>query len=314
MKKLVILGGIIAIFLLGLFIWWQSGMGAPDPRNTEEALFVVTKGAGPREVGNDLKEQGFIKDPVVFFLYVKKEGLDTEIQAGSHYLSPAMTLPEVLAALQHGTVDIWVTIPEGYRSEQIAETLAENVENYDESWSSTLKEHEGFLFPDTYLISRDAHIEAVIEVMRGNFNTKLQKAGINPNDPDILDIVTMASLIEREAITDEEKPMIASVIANRLNDGMGLDIDATLQYITGTSGAWWEVPTGEERAIDSPYNTYRYPGLPPGPIANPGIEAIKAAVNPASSPYYYYIHAPSGESHFAETLTEHNVNIEKYLN
>lgn len=313
MKKgsIVLIGIVIAV--LGGFIWWNNGNAPVDLKDTSSKVFVVPKGATVRAIGNDLKEEGLIRDPVIFFLYIKKNNLDTSIQAGSYKLSPSMTLEQIINTMQTGSIDVWITIPEGYRSEEVAETLAQTIDTYDDSWIPALKEHEGFLFPDTYLVPRDADVDAVINIMRNNFNTKLNEAEIDPDDPNILDIVTMASLIEREAITDDEKPLIASVISNRLNEGMGLDIDATLQYITGTSGSWWEVPTGEERSIDSPYNTYRYAGLPPGPIANPGIEAIKAAVNPANTPYYYYIHDSSGKSHFAETLSEHNNNVNTYL-
>jgi len=128
-------------------------------------------------------------------------------------------------------------------------------------------------------------------------------------------ILTIASLIEREALVDEEKPLISSVIHNRLNSGMALDIDATLQYAKGkdSQGKWWSIPRSEDTSIDSPYNTYLNPGLPPGPIGNPGIGAIKAAVNPEESSFYFYIHDSTGEVHFAETLEEHNENIQKYL-
>lgn len=311
-KASVVFIGIIVI-LVGFFIWWQYGNSPVDQKDESSKIFVVPKGAAVRAIANDLKQQDLIRDPVIFFLYVKKNNLETKIQAGSHKLSPSMSLKQVIDSMQSGSVDVWVTIPEGYRSEEIAETLAQTLDTYDESWISALKSEEGFLFPDTYLVPRDAEVQTIINIMKNNFSAKVTEAGIDPEAGNIVEIVTIASLIEREAITDDEKPMISSVINNRLNEDMGLDIDATLQYITGTSGSWWEVPTGEERTIDSPYNTYRYAGLPPGPIANPGIEAIKAAVNPAQSSYFYYIHDTTGKSHFAQTLDQHNDNVNTYL-
>ena len=311
-KASVLLIGIIVV-LLGFFIWWQNGNSPVDAKDNSTKVFVIPKGAAVRAIANDLKQQDLIRDPVIFFLYVKKNNLETKIQAGSHKLSPSMSLKQIIDSMQSGSVDVWVTIPEGYRSEEIAETLAQTLDTYNESWIPVLKSEEGFLFPDTYLVPRDAEVQTIINIMRNNFNAKVIEAGIDPEAGNIVEIVTIASLIEREAITDDEKPMISSVINNRLNEDMGLDIDATLQYITGTAGAWWEVPTGEERTIDSPYNTYRYAGLPPGPIANPGIEAIKAAVSPAQSSYFYYIHDTTGKSHFAETLDQHNDNVNTYL-
>lgn len=304
----------LLVLLLGLFLWWQNGIQAPDSRNNEESIFVVNKGAAIRQIGNSLKDQGFIKDPVIFFLYVKKESIDTEIQAGSYRLSPSMTLPQVMNNLQHGTIDIWVTIPEGYRAEEIAEVLESSLSSYGPNWIEVLKNNEGYLFPDTYLFPLEADVDSIVSIMRNNFNAKIDSVGLNSNSPNLHEIVTIASLIEREAIKNDEKFIISSVIKNRLDNGMGLDIDATLQYIIGGgSVGWWNVPTGEERRIDSPYNTYKYSGLPPGPIANPGIVAIEAALNPSKSLYYFYIHDTNGDIHFAKTLSEHNANVNKYL-
>lgn len=313
MRKLAVLFIGIIVALVAFFIWWQNGMSSPDPNNTEEKIFVINRGAAIRQVGNDLKEQGFIKDPVTFFLYIKKEGIETSIQAGSYKLSPSMTLPQVLDVLQHGTVDVWVTIPEGYRAEQIAEVLEESIPSYDESWIATLKNNEGYLFPDTYLIPQEADVDGVVNIMRANFNQKIESIGLSDSSPNLEDVVIIASLIEREAITDDEKYLISSVIQNRLDSGMGLDIDATWQYIVGKKGDWWPVPTGNERQIDSLYNTYRYAGLPPGPISNPGLTAIEAALKPQNSPYFFYIHDSSGAIHFSETLDEHNDKVNRYL-
>jgi len=311
-KTSVIFGGLIVV-IVGFFLWWNNGMQAPDSKNTENSIFVINKGTAIRQVGNDLKEQGFIKDPVIFFLYVKKKGIDTGIQAGSYRLSPSMTLQQVMDTLQHGTIDVWVTIPEGFRAEEIAEVLEDTLISYQPEWVDKLKQNEGYLFPDTYLIPTEADIDSVISIMRNNFNTKVESIGLDPQS-NLNEIVIIASLIEREAITDNEKFIISSVIDNRLNAGMGLDIDATLQYIKGKSnGNWWTVPTGEERQINSPYNTYRNAGLPPGPISNPGIVAIEAAMNPSKSPYFFYIHDREGNIYFAENLNEHNENVNRYL-
>jgi len=313
MKKTSVIFGGLLVVIVGFFLWWNNGMQAPDSKNTENSIFVINKGTAIRQVGNDLKEQGFIKDPVIFFLYVKKKGIDTGIQAGSYRLSPSMTLQQVMDTLQHGTIDVWVTIPEGFRAEEIAEVLEDTLISYQPEWVDKLKQNEGYLFPDTYLIPTEADIDSVISIMRNNFNTKVESIGLDPQS-NLNEIVIIASLIEREAITDNEKFIISSVIDNRLNAGMGLDIDATLQYIKGKSnGNWWTVPTGEERQINSPYNTYRNAGLPPGPISNPGIVAIEAAMNPSKSPYFFYIHDREGNIYFAENLNEHNENVNRYL-
>jgi UPF0755 protein len=277
-------------------------------------MFLVTPGTNVREIGSNLKKEGLIKDPVIFFLYVKKERLDTKIQAGDFRLSANMSIPEILEQLQSGTIDIWVTIPEGLRAEEVAEILSTKMPNYDESWEALLVQNEGYLFPDTYLIPRDADGERAVEIMRNTFFEKVSSLGLTETSPNLNRVVTMASLIERESRIDSEKPLIASVIQNRINDGMSLDIDATLQYIVGEkNGKWWSVPTGEEKSINSLYNTYRNVGLPPGPICNPGIGAIAAALNPAESEYYFYIHDTNGQVHFAKTNAEHDANVSKYL-
>ncbi len=316
MRKSLLVIILAAVLLIGFFLWWNNGNAPVNPKDTTQKFFVIPKGTAVRLVGNELKEQGLIRDPVVFFIYVKKNNLDHGIQAGAYKLSPSMNLTQIMDTIRHGTVDIWITLPEGLRAEEIAPILKAEIPSYKESWVEALKAQEGYLFPDTYLIPKDADIDSIISILKNNFYKKIEEKGISRSDPQLNRVVVMASLIEREAITDEEKPMIASVMTNRLNDGIALDIDATLQYAKGkgANGKWWNIPTAEDKKIPSLYNTYMNPGLPVGPISNPGIEAIAAAKSPARSGYYYYIHDPKGIVHFATTLDEHNRNIEKYLN
>jgi len=313
MRKLLISFILLIILAVGLFAYWAVGNQAPNPNARSTKIFVIQKGASVREIGNSLKREGLIKDPVVFFVYIKLYGQDRKIQAGDYRLSPSMTLAKVIDELNHGTLDRWITIPEGYRAEEIADVLEKEIPSYEESWRDVLNENEGYLFPDTYLIPRDAEINMVVQTMRNNFNRKIQEIGLSPDDKNLARTIVLASLIEREAITDEEKPLIAGVIENRLRRGMALDIDATIQYIKGREGAWWpQITTDDYKSVDSLYNTYLNPGLPPGPIANPGIEAIKAALNPQTHSYYFYIHA-AGKIYPARTIGEHQANIKKYL-
>lgn len=312
MRKLVAFILIVVIVFLG-FIWWNMGTRAVNSEDKSERVFVVEKGAGVRAIANNLKKQGLINDPVVFFLYVKKNGVDKNIQAGDYKLSPSMDLKKITDTLSHGTLDIWTTVPEGMRAEQIADILQEQIPTYEDSWREELNVQEGYLFPDTYLIPRDATIDSIISIFKNNFDNKVSDVNLSART-DLAKIIIIASMVEREALRDEEKPLIASVINNRLRQGMALDIDATLQYARGKVGSkWWTVPTPADRQIDSLYNTYKYAGLPPGPISNPGIEAIKAAANPATSNYFFYIHDLKGNVHFAKTLEEHQRNINKYL-
>jgi len=314
MKKLLILFVLIILIAISAFVWWKNGINPADSKNNSSQIFVIEKGAGVREIANSLKKKGFIKDPIVFFLLTKKIGFDKKIQAGDFRLSPSMSLYAIIEALTHGTLDIWVTIPEGLRALEISDIFEKELPTYKSDWKNILVLSEGYLFPDTYLIPKNADINIVLSLMKNNFDNKfatidISKSGLTKNE-----IVTIASMIEREALRNEEKPSISSVIANRLRDGMSLDIDATLQYIKGkdSSGKWWSIPTAEDKKINSPYNTYRNAGLPPAPISNPGLEAIKAALNPKQTNYYYYMHDANGNVHFAETLEKHNENIQKY--
>ena len=316
MRKSLLVIILAAIIFIGIFLWWNSGNAPVNPKDSTQKFFVIPKGTAVRIIGNELKEQGLIRDPVVFFIYVKKNNLDHGIQAGAYKLSPSMNLTQIMDTIRHGTVDVWVTLPEGLRAEEIAQILKSEIPSYQEGWIESLKSQEGYLFPDTYLIPKDADIDSIISILKNNFYKKIEEKGISRSDPNLNNIVIMASLIEREAFGDAEKPMIASVITNRINDGMALDIDATLQYAKGkgSNGKWWNVPTGDDKRIPSLYNTYMNPGLPVGPISNPGIEAIAAAKTPARSSYYYYSHDSKGVVHFATTLEEHNRNVQKYLN
>ncbi len=317
MRKITILFILIIILFLGAFIWWKNGNLAIDPENKKQIIFIVKPGQGIREIASDLQKEGLIKNPVVFFLLVRQMGLDGKIQAGDFRLSSSQTPAEIAENLTHGTLDIWITVPEGKRGTEIDDILKEKIPTYDTSWKNELIQHEGYLFPDTYLIPKDADIAAIISIMTDNFDKKY--ATIEPGKKTNLtknEIVTMASLVEREAKFSEDRPLVASVLINRKNIGMKLDIDATIQYALGYQQAqktWWKKDlTKADLNLNSPYNTYLNPGLPPTPIANPGIEALIAVINPASTDYIYYISDSTGHNHYAKTIEEHNANISKY--
>jgi UPF0755 protein len=149
--------------------------------------------------------------------------------------------------------------------------------------------------------------------MNDTFTAKT--SGLTPQGSNLsfADSVILASILERETKTDAERPVVAGILINRLNLGMPLQVDATVQYAVGTSKDWWPILTLEDLKVNSLYNTYKYAGLPPGPIANPGLSSLKAAFNPAQTDYLYYIHDPTGQIHYAKTLAEQNANIAKYL-
>lgn len=317
MKRLFTACVFLLIIVLALILWWKNGLMPVNAKDQTQQIFVIEKGDGIRTIANKLKRNNLIRDPVVFFLLLKQQGLDNKIQAGDFRLSPSMSASEITQALVNGRLDVWVTIPEGKRGEEIAEILKSNIPAYNDTWVQQLSEHEGYLFPDTYLIPKDATINLIISVMRKNFDDKYATLSDgNENLDNKEQVVTIASLIEREAKLPEDRPLVASVIYNRLDIDMALQIDATVQYALGYQEGeknWWKKKlTRSDLKIDSLYNTYLYPGLPPGPIANPGLAALTAAIKPAKTNFRYYISDKSGMNHYAITIEEHNANIKKY--
>jgi UPF0755 protein len=315
MRKIWVVLGILAVFAVIALFWWQNGLLPADSSNKTPKIFIVQPGDGVRQIANNLKKEGLIRDSIVFFLYTKQNGLDKQIQAGDFRLNSSMNAREVANQLTHGTLDIWVTIPEGSRADEIADNLKKNLPSYDESWRAELNKNEGYLFPDTYLIPRGADVKTVISLMKNNFESKYSTVtpskGLTKEE-----VVIIASMVEREARHDEDRPLVASVILNRYNIGMKLDIDATIQYALGyqtDQKRWWKKGlTINDVRLDSPYNTYQIAGLPPTPISNPGVESLQAVTDPAETNYIFYITDSKGINHYAETLEQHNSNIKKY--
>lgn len=317
MKRALLAGLILLVIALGVFGYLvRAGLPA-DPRDRSNKIFVINRGESIREIGNSLKKEGLIRDPVAFFVYVKLNRQDKNIQAGDYRLSPSMSLSRVIDTINHGMLDVWVTIPEGVRAEEIADIFEKNLPSYKSSWRVNLNVQEGYLFPDTYLIPRDAAVETVIAMMRNNFSRRIESVGLSPTDARLNRILIVASLIEREAKLAEDMPIVSSVIQNRLRIGMKLDIDATIQYALGyqkDEKRWWKKELSEaDINLRSPYNTYRNPGLPPTPIGNPGLIAIRAALSPANTDYLYYVSDKTGRIHAARTIQEHDANIKKYI-
>lgn len=315
MKRFSFIIVFFILFLGGFFAWYINGSSPVDPSDKATKTFSVKRGDAVRTVANNLKSQGFIKDPVVFFLIVKQYRLDEKIQAGDFLLSPSMNATEIAKSLQTGSYDVQIVIPEGKRAEEIADILKERVSTYDESWREQLIQNEGYLFPDTYSFPKDVTIDQVITVMRDNFEKKYTSL---PNQSRLSrqEIVTLASMVEREAKHDSDRPLVASVILNRYRIGMKLDIDATIQYALGyqkDEKDWWKKElTFDDLALNSAYNTYKVAGLPPTPISNPGHAALAAVINPAKTEYLFYLADKEGNNHYAKTNEEHEANKRKY--
>jgi UPF0755 protein len=317
MKKILVVLGLLLILSLLTFIWWENGLQAVDPKVTTPKIFVIKNGEGVREIANNLKTKDLIKDPIVFFLLTKIQGTDKKIQAGDFRLNPSMNAQDIANNLTHGILDIWVTIPEGLRATEISNILKEKIPSFSESWTLELRANEGYLFPDTYLIPKDADINLILALFKDNFQKKFDS--VKDTKTTILtdaQTITIASIIEREAVFAEDRPLVASVFMNRLNLGMGLGSDPTVQYALGfqpTEKTWWKKDlTADDLIINSPYNTRKNAGLPPAPISNPGLSAIEAALNPSKTDYLFFFSDSKGHLHFATTMAGHNANIQKY--
>jgi UPF0755 protein len=269
----------------------------------------VAKGDGVREIAKNLKDAGLVRNQVAFFL-LERFFVKEKPQAGSFKLSPALSANEIAQKLTVGTEDTWVTIPEGWRSEEILEYLAKVLPGFSQNVSVTdWRGSEGKLFPETYLVPKMVMPGAMKQIFLETFDRKI-------DFPVSKEQLILASIVEREARTETDRPKVASVLLNRLQIGMKLDVDATVQYAIGYTAkdGWWRKElTIDDLKFQSPYNTYENAGLPPGPICNPGLSSIRAAISPAATKYLYYLTDKNGVTHFATTLEEHNANVAKYL-
>ncbi len=296
---------IVVIILIGGFWVWQGIYYPVSPDSDKTVIFLVKKGEGAKEISIDLKEQGLIRYGSFFKIYALVQGQAEKLKAGEYELSPGMNVPEIVNKLASGDrIKKMITIIEGWTVKDIANYL--EVEELDPSL-------EGYLFPDTYEISPEDGIEEIVEKMLDNFDKKLTselREEISSQGKTVHEIVIMASLFEKEVRTFEDKKIVAGILWKRLESNMPLQVDATIIYITGKKTT---KILKEELRIDSPYNTYKYKGLPLGPISNPGLESILAAIYPQESQYLYYLSTPEGETIFSRTLKEHNTAKAKYL-
>jgi UPF0755 protein len=347
MKKFLI--SIILILILGFLV---VGFYFPkSPLSGEEVIFKVEKGEGSREISLNLENEGLIRWAPFFRVYVLITRVAGNLQAGKYVLSPSMSISEIAAKLAQGEViKEKITIIEGwdlrdigfyfenkgmFQAEELWELAGFPVFDYKKATGlpfpedfsqdfSFLKDKpenlglEGYLFPDTYEISQGESLEEIVNRMLSNFGEKLSlelRAEIARQRKTIFEIVTMASLIEKEVETKEDRELVSGIFWKRIELGGSLDSCATIAYLMGRTDWTFEEmreEIAEGKKIDSPYNTYMYPGLPFGPICNPGLESIMAAIYPKASQYWYYLSTPEGETIFSKTLEEHNIAKAKY--
>jgi UPF0755 protein len=317
----------LAVLIAGAAAWFGISVFGDRSRPMKTTEIIVPRGSSFRDIADQLAHSGVIANASTFRLYAKLKGADTSAHAGAFRFEPHQSAAGVLQQLESGGAQIarWVTIPEGFTAKQIADRLQENglgnSKDFDDAFmrdsivvgGTRTKNLEGYLFPSTYLIPTGASPQTVEHILTSQFLKELPQdaqAKAKARGLTVPQVVTLASLIEREAKADEERPLMAGVYYNRLRIDMPLEVDASIEYALPEHHT---VITYGDLKTESPYNTYTHQGLPPTPIANPGEPSLEAAFNPKSSPYLYYVYKGNGHHAFARTLAEQNANIAKYL-
>ncbi|MDO8507580.1 MAG: endolytic transglycosylase MltG [bacterium] len=319
---LIFLGSIFSVFYV------DTRVKKPMSGSAQEVQFTVVKGESTTEISKDLEQKGIVQNSFIFLLYLKYKGQGTLVQAGDYKIAKNLTMIQVLDIITQGKItSSKITFPEGWTNKQIEEEIvkkgigssedAKNAinkkYNYDFLKESPSGDLQGFLFPDTYFVSSRPTSQEVIDKMLKEFSDKADqkiRAGAGKQGLDYYQILTLASIVEREVTSSEDKKKVASVFINRLNIGMKLDSCATVEYVLGTNK---RILSEDDISIDSPYNTYKNTGLPPTPIANPGLESIEAVLSPENTNYYYFFSGKDGKTYFSENQDQHEALKAKYL-
>ncbi|MEJ0053194.1 MAG: endolytic transglycosylase MltG [bacterium] len=280
------------------------------------SIVTVPSGLAVSGVAKVLAEDNVVAYPRLLSVILRLSGNAAHVQAGDYSLEEPLGLAHVAYRLAAGDFDldpVRVTLPEGLTAREMGLIYARSFpEITAENFRTAGERYEGYLFPDTYLFLPNAKAADVIATMRTNFDTKVASVTpeINASGHSFSDVIIMASILEREAKTSEDKRMVARILWNRIRIGMPLQVDAVFGYIHGRDTY---SPTFADLEVDSPYNTYRNKGLPPGPIGNPGLDSIEAAATPAKTADLYYLTGFDGQMHYAKTFEEHKANRSKYL-
>jgi UPF0755 protein len=333
MKNKEKLGKLFFFFLLPLIaigillIDYNRSLHLPNSKNDEKVTMEITEGESVKQILQSLVDSKLLSQKNYYYtqIYLKKKNLETKLQAGTYNLPQNLTIVELIDTLQFGkSEEVWITIPEGLRKDEIAEIIVSEFNGQDpvlfskeeflalttdQEFINTLAlsvevdNLEGFLFPDKYSFPKDISTQEVVEKLVDNFK---EKVGESYTYQDII----FASIVEREGYSANDRPIIAGIILKRFEEGWLLQTDATLLYPVKD---WKHTITIQDKEDDNPYNTYKKIGLPPTPICNPGLQSIEAVQNPVETNYYFYIHDNDRNAHYAETLEELNTNTNKYL-
>lgn len=328
---------LLCVVILGVFVAWrqvhQYFFASSD---ASPVVFTVEKGESFASVARRLDDEGIIPSAFWFRVAATFAGLTDDIRAGSTQVIPGDRSSDILGALLYpsGVTEVSVTIPEGYTLAQIGATVRAVLPQItEEEWDRVTGvdspfardafvvaaqkpadvDLEGYLFPDTYRFFYDATAEDVVERMLRTMESRATSLGATTGDAQGMsfhELLTLSSIVEREVRNPDEMAQVSDIFLKRLEIGMALQSDATVNYVTGGKDP---SISSHDRDLDSPYNTYKYPGLPPGPISNPGMHALRAVWNPAANDYYYFLTDDSGGVHYAETYDEHVINKVRYL-
>jgi UPF0755 protein len=308
--KIQIVFTVLTIVFLYIFLF------SPPARFPSGKIVTIYDGMSLRQISKTLKEEKIIRSRFIFEIIVVTLGNEKGVLASNYLFEKPIGVVKTawrLVRWQHNLAPAKITFPEGMAALSMAALLEKELTIFDkEKFLEMALPKEGRLFPDTYFLFLDAKPEVIIGQMLGNFEKKIRplEERIAESGRTLDEIITMASILEKEANIGEERQVVSGILWKRLSIGMPLQVDATFLYINGKGT--YDL-TKDDLAIDSPYNTYKYKGLPPGPIGNPGFDAIMAALTPKESPYLFYLHDRKGKIYYAKTFEEHVKNKRKYL-
>lgn len=330
MKRLLIPIIVVILIGAGAAAWLVAGVNRPHQGYQGGEQFVeIPQGAGPAGIARRLAEAGVVRSTTTFRIAVWLTGEGRRLQAGEYRFDQPMTARQVVDKIARGEVYLRpLTFPEGLTMRQMADLYEQKGFGTADAFMAaaqngslvssidpTADNLEGYLFPDTYTLPRRATADQLVARMVGGFEKALSpqvRQDAAARGLSVRQLVTLASIVEKETGNPSERPLVAAVYSNRLKIGMGLQCDPTVIYALEKAGRYTGNLTRENLTFDSPYNTYRYSGLPPGPIANPGRSSLEAAADPASVPYLYFVSRNDGTHAFAATLEEHNRNVEEF--
>ncbi|MFN3301641.1 MAG: endolytic transglycosylase MltG [Patescibacteria group bacterium] len=331
MQRIIALIGYLLIAILIIFLYLDYQASKPVSFSAESKTLIIEKGESFREISQKLEKEGLIKDKTVFILYSFLKNLRRNFLPGKYELKKNLTLKEIIQILTSPPKEKQITIIEGWSVQEIASYLEKEglvkkddfleeikkINNYKDKYEFLKDEKintlEGFLFPDTYRVYLDSDSHEIITKMLDNFDKKLDKnlrEEILRQKKTIYEIIILASIVEKEVSLKEDRYLVADIFWRRLKNNIPLQADSTINYFTGKKQ---RQASPEDLKIDNPYNTYRYRGLPPGPISNPGLDSILAVIYPQKNDWWYFLNKDDGTTVYSRTFEEHKANKMKYL-